>query len=301
MGNRQFITSMTTTMTETNSSPNYPIQLNVADNQPLVWGLRTYVMGIINVSPDSFSGDGFDCDVQGVIDQGLRFQTEGADILDLGAQSTRPGYQEITDDEELRRLMPALEGLIDTVDIPISVDTHKPVIAKAAIETGASIINDIWGLKYNPDIALISAEYETPIVMMHNQSTTDYSDLIPNMLESLNNSINLALQSGVAKRNIIIDPGIGFGKTPDQNLEIIKRLKEFLTLGYPILIGTSRKSTIGYILDAPPDQRIEGTASTIALSIAEGVDIIRVHDVKEMVKVSRMTDAIVRGWRPENW
>ena len=301
MGNRQFITSMTTTMTETNSSPNNPIQLNVADNQPLVWGLRTYVMGIINVSPDSFSGDGFDCDVQGVIDQGLRFQTEGADILDLGAQSTRPGYQEITDDEELRRLMPALEGLIDTVDIPISVDTHKPVIAKAAIETGASMINDIWGLKYNPDIALISAEYETPIVMMHNQSTTDYSDLIPNMLESLNSSINLALQSGVAKRNIIIDPGIGFGKTPDQNLEIIKRLKEFLTLGYPILIGTSRKSTIGYILDAPPDQRIEGTASTIALSIAEGVDIIRVHDVKEMVKVSRMTDAIVRGWRPENW
>ena len=301
MGNRQFITSMTTTMTETNSSPNYPIQLNVADNQPLVWGLRTYVMGIINVSPDSFSGDGFDSDIQGVIDQGLRFQTEGADILDLGAQSTRPGYQEITDDEELRRLMPALEGLIDTVDIPISVDTHKPVIAKAAIETGASIINDIWGLKYNPDIALISAEYGTPIVMMHNQSTTDYSDLIPNMLESLNNSINLALQSGVAKRNIIIDPGIGFGKTPDQNLEIIKRLKEFLTLGYPILIGTSRKSTIGYILDAPPDQRIEGTASTIALSIAEGVDIIRVHDVKEMVKVSRMTDAIVRGWRPENW
>ena len=301
MGNRQFITSMTTTMTETNSSPNNPIQLNVADNQPLVWGLRTYVMGIINVSPDSFSGDGFDCNIQGVIDQGLRFQTEGADILDLGAQSTRPGYQEITDDEELRRLMPALEGLIDTVDIPISVDTHKPVIAKAAIETGASMINDIWGLKYNPDIALISAEYETPIVMMHNQSTTDYSDLIPNMLESLNSSINLALQSGVAKRNIIIDPGIGFGKTPDQNLEIIKRLKEFLTLGYPILIGTSRKSTIGYILDAPPDQRIEGTASTIALSIAEGVDIIRVHDVKEMVKVSRMTDAIVRGWRPENW
>ena len=297
----EYITSMTTTMTETNSSPNYPIQLNVADNQPLVWGLRTYVMGIINVSPDSFSGDGFDCDVQGVIDQGLRFQTEGADILDLGAQSTRPGYQEITDDEELRRLMPALEGLIDTVAIPISVATHTPVIAKAAIETGASIINDIWGLKYNPDIALISAEYETPIVMMHNQSTTDYSDLIPNMLESLNNSINLALQSGVAKRNIIIDPGIGFGKTPDQNLEIIKRLKEFLTLGYPILIGTSRKSTIGYILDAPPDQRIEGTASTIALSIAEGVDIIRVHDVKEMVKVSRMTDAIVRGWRPENW
>ncbi len=292
---------MTRTMTETNPSSNHHIQLNIANNKPLVWGSRTYVMGIINVSPDSFSGDGFDDDVQSVIDQGLRFQTEGADILDVGAQSTRPGHEEITDDEELRRLIPALEGLIDAVNIPISVDTYKPVVARAAIETGASIINDIWGLKYNANIALISAEYETPIVMMHNQPTTQYNDLIPNMLESLNNSINVALNCGVAKRNIIIDPGIGFGKTPDQNLEIIKRLKEFSTLGYPLLIGTSRKSTIGYILESPPDQRIEGTASTIALSIAEGVDIIRVHDVKEMVKVSRMTDAIVRGWRPENW
>ena len=292
---------MTRTMTETNPSSNHHIQLNVANNKPLVWGSRTYVMGIINVSPDSFSGDGFDDDVQSVIDQGLRFQTEGADILDVGAQSTRPGHEEITDDEELRRLIPALEGLIDAVNIPISVDTYKPVVARAAIETGASIINDIWGLKYNANIALISAEYETPIIMMHNQPTTQYNDLIPNMLESLNNSINVALDFGVAKRNIIIDPGIGFGKTPDQNLEIIKRLKEFSTLGYPLLIGTSRKSTIGYILESPPDQRIEGTASTIALSISEGVDIIRVHDVKEMVKVSRMTDAIVRGWRPENW
>ena len=288
-------------MTETSPSSNHDIQLNVADNKPLVWGSRTYVMGIINVSPDSFSGDGFDDDVQSVINQGLRFQTEGADILDVGAQSTRPGYEEITDDEELRRLIPALEALIDAVSIPISVDTYKPVVARAAVETGASIINDIWGLKYNPNIALISAEYETPIIMMHNQHTTQYDDLIPNMLESLNNSINVALDSGVAKRNIILDPGIGFGKTPDQNLEIIKRLKEFSTLGYPLLIGTSRKSTIGYILESPPDQRIEGTASTIALSIAAGVDIIRVHDVKEMVKVSRMTDAIVRGWRPENW
>ena len=292
---------MTRTMTETSPSSNHDIQLNVADNKPLVWGSRTYVMGIINVSPDSFSGDGFDDDVQSVINQGLRFQTEGADILDVGAQSTRPGYEEITDDEELRRLIPALEALIDAVSIPISVDTYKSVVARAAVETGASIINDIWGLKYNPNIALISAEYETPIIMMHNQHTTQYDDLIPNMLESLNNSINVALDSGVAKRNIILDPGIGFGKTPDQNLEIIKRLKEFSTLGYPLLIGTSRKSTIGYILESPPDQRIEGTASTIALSIAAGVDIIRVHDVKEMVKVSRMTDAIVRGWRPENW
>jgi len=191
--------------------------------------------------------------------------------------------------------------LVNNVDIPISIDTYKPAVAKAAMESGASIINDIWGLKHDPNIARIAAEHEAPIILMHNQSTTDYNDLIADILESLNHSIELALQSGVSKTNIIIDPGIGFGKTPDQNLEIIKRLKEFSTLGVPILIGTSRKSTIGYILDTPPKERLEGTASTIALSIAAGVDIIRVHDVREMVRVSRMTDAIIRGWRPQDW
>ena len=249
----------------------------------------------------SFSGDGFDSDIAGVNKQGLAFQAEGADILDLGAQSTRPGHIEITAKSELDRLIPALEGLTNNVDIPISVDTYKSEVAKAALESGASIINDIWGLKHDPNIARIAAEHEAPIILMHNQSTTNYNDLIANILESLNHSIELALESGVSKANIIIDPGIGFGKTPDQNLEIIKRLKEFSTLGVPTLIGTSRKSTIGYILDTPPHERLEGTASTIALSISAGVDIIRVHDVREMVRVSRMTDAIIRGWRPQNW
>ena len=288
-------------MLDSHARPHGPIKLNVADKQPLVWGYRTYVMGIINVSPDSFSGDGFDSDIDGVIKQGLTFQSEGADILDIGAQSTRPGHLEITPRTELDRLIPALDALANKVDIPISVDTYKPEVATAALESGASIINDIWGLKHDPNIAQIAAEHEVPIILMHNQSTTDYNDLIANILESLNHSIELALQSGVSKTNIIIDPGIGFGKTPDQNLEIIKRLKEFSTLGVPILIGTSRKSTIGYILDTPPNERLEGTASTIALSIAAGVDIIRVHDVREMVRVSRMTDAIIRGWRPQDW
>ena len=201
-------------------------------------------MGIINVSPDSFSGDGFDSDIAGVIKQGLTFQAEGADILDLGAQSTRPGHLEITEKAELDRLIPALDALVNNVHIPISVDTYKPAVAKAAMESGAIIINDISGLKHDPNIARIAAEHEAPIILMHNQSTTDYNDLIANILESLNHSIELALQSGVSKTNIIVDPGIGFGKTPDQNLEIIKRLKEFSTLGVPTLIGTSRKSTI---------------------------------------------------------
>ena len=288
-------------MLDSHARPHGPIKLNVADKQPLVWGYRTYVMGIINVSPDSFSGDGFDSDIDGVIKQGLTFQSEGADILDIGAQSTRPGHLEITPRAELDRLIPALDALANKVEIPISVDTYKPEVAKAALESGASIINDIWGLKHDPNIAQIAAEHEVPIILMHNQSTTDYNDLIANILESLNHSIELALQSGVSKTNIIIDPGIGFGKTPDQNLEIIKRLNEFLALGVPILIGTSRKSTIGYILDTPPNERLEGTASTIALSIAAGIDIIRVHDVREMVRVSRMTDAIIRGWRPQDW
>ena len=288
-------------MLDSHARPHRPIKLNVSDEQPLVWGYRTYVMGIINVSPESFSGDGFDSDIAGVIKRGLTFQAEGADILDLGAQSTRPGHLEITEKAELDRLIPALDALVNNVDIPISVDTYKPEVAKAALESGASIINDIWGLKHDPNMAQIAAEHEAPIILMHNQSTTDYNDLIANILESLNYSIELALQYGVSKTNIIVDPGIGFGKTPDQNLEIIKRLNEFLTLGVPILIGTSRKSTIGYILDTPPNERLEGTASTIALSIAAGVDIIRVHDVREMVRVSRMTDAIIRGWRPQNW
>jgi dihydropteroate synthase len=281
----------------TNSLPN----LTVANGEPLVWGKRTYVMGIINVTPDSFSGDGLGADIPAIADQALRFEEEGADFLDVGAESTRPGSQPVTAEEELRRLVPALEAIAARVSLPISVDTYKAQVARRAVAAGAVIINDIWGLKADPELAQVAAEAGTPLIIMHNQETRQYRDLLPDIFASLQHSVALALDTGVPEQNIILDPGIGFGKTPDHNLELLKRLEEFKALGYPLLVGTSRKSTIGLVLGLPVDQRVEGTAATVALSIAGGADIIRVHDVKEMMRVCRMSDAIVRGWRPEGW
>jgi dihydropteroate synthase len=275
--------------------------LTVASGEPLVWGKRTYVMGIINVTPDSFSGDGLGANIPAIVDQALRFEEEGADFLDVGAESTRPGFQPVTAEEELRRLIPALEAIAARVDLPISVDTYKAQAARRAVEAGAVIINDIWGLKADPELAQVAAEAGTPLIIMHNQETRQYRDLLPDISASLKHSVGLALKAGVPRENIILDPGIGFGKTPDHNLEILKRLDEFKALGYPLLVGTSRKSTIGLVLGLPVDQRVEGTAATVALSIAGGADIVRVHDVKEMARVCRMSDAIIRGWRPENW
>ena len=275
--------------------------LTVAHGEPLVWGQRTYVMGIINVTPDSFSGDGLGADIPTIVDQALRFEKEGADFLDVGAESTRPGFQPVSADEELRRLIPALEAIAAQVDLPISVDTYKAQVARRAVAAGAVIINDIWGLKADPELAQVAAEAGTPLIIMHNQETRQYRDLLPDIFASLQHSVALALDTGVPEQNIILDPGIGFGKTPDHNLELLKRLEEFKALGYPLLVGTSRKSTIGLVLGLPVDQRVEGTAATVALSIAGGADIIRVHDVKEMMRVCRMSDAIVRGWRPEGW
>jgi dihydropteroate synthase len=280
-----------------NSLPN----LTVASGEPLVWGKRTYVMGIINVTPDSFSGDGLGANIPAIVDQALRFEEEGADFLDVGAESTRPGFQPVTAEEELRRLIPALEAIAARVDLPISVDTYKAQAARRAVEAGAVIINDIWGLKADPELAQVAAEAGTPLIIMHNQETRQYRDLLPDISASLKHSVGLALKAGVPRENIILDPGIGFGKTADHNLEILKRLDEFKALGYPLLVGTSRKSTIGLVLGLPVDQRVEGTAATVALSIAGGADIVRAHDVKEMARVCRMSDAIIRGWRPENW
>jgi dihydropteroate synthase len=280
-----------------NSLPN----LTIASGEPLVWGKRTYVMGIINVTPDSFSGDGLGANIPAIVDQALRFEEEGADFLDMGAESTRPGFQPVTAEEELRRLIPALEAIAARVDLPISVDTYKAQAARRAVEAGAVIINDIWGLKADPELAQVAAEAGTPLIIMHNQETRQYRDLLPDISASLKHSVGLALKAGVPRENIILDPGIGFGKTPDHNLEILKRLDEFKALGYPLLVGTSRKSTIGLVLGLPVDQRVEGTAATVALSIAGGADIVRAHDVKEMARVCRMSDAIIRGWRPENW
>ena len=275
--------------------------LTVANGDALTWGARTYVMGIINLTPDSFSGDGLGADVESAVELALRFQEEGADILDIGAESTRPGHEKISIDEELNRLMPSLEAVAKRVDLPISVDTYKAAVAKRAVDAGAVIINDIWGLKAESNLAQVAADTGAGLVLMHNQTGTKYVDLIPDIVSSLRDSVGTALEAGVLRENIIIDPGIGFGKNPDQNLEVLNRLNQLTEVGCPILTGTSRKSTLGLLLDLPPDQRVEGTAATVSLSIVRGADIVRVHDVKEMVRICRVTDAVVRSWRPKGW
>ncbi|MDA1127204.1 MAG: dihydropteroate synthase [Chloroflexi bacterium] len=278
--------------------------LTVANGESLTWGVRTYVMGIINLTPDSFSGDGLGSGndlVAAAVEQALRFQDEGADILDIGSESTRPGHQRVSLDDELQRLMPALEAVTNNVELPISVDTYKAEVARRAVEAGAVIINDIWGLKAEPQLAQVAAESGAGLILMHNQQGTEYRDLLPDVISSLQASVALALEAGVPKENIIIDPGIGFGKTPDHNLAILADLEKLKSIGLPILVGASRKSTLGLLLNLPPDQRVEGTSATVALAIAGGADIVRVHDVKEMVRVCRVTDAVVRGWRPDGW
>ena len=275
--------------------------LPVSGGEPLAWGRRTYVMGIINVTPDSFSGDGLGSDVPAIVDQALRFQEEGADFLDVGAESTRPGHRPIEACEELRRLIPALEAIASTVALPISVDTYKAPVARQALNAGATIINDIWGLKADPPLAALAADAGAGIILMHNQHNREYQSVLEDVTASLESSADAAQAAGVPAANIILDPGIGFGKTPDHNLEVLRGLAGIRALGFPVLVGTSRKSTIGLVLDLPVEDRLEGTAATVALSIANGADIVRVHDVREMTRVCRMTDAIVRGWRPAGW
>ena len=275
--------------------------LTVANGEKLDWGRRTYVMGIINISPDSFSGDGLGADIPAIVDLALRFQAEGADILDVGAESTRPGHQPVSASEELKRLLPALEAVATAVRLPISVDTYKAPVAREAVQAGARIINDVWGLKADPAIAEVASSSGAGLVLMHNQHGTRYSDLWPEIVASLLESVTLARNAGVAEESLIIDPGIGFGKTADQNIEVLHHLERFRSLGYPLLVGPSRKSTLGRLLDLPPDQRLEGTAAAVAIAIGGGADIVRVHDVRAMVRVCRVSDAIVRGWRPAGW
>lgn len=282
-------------------------------NRTFTWGSQTYIMGIINVTPDSFSGDGLvrgEAWVSAAVAQGRRFVEEGAHILDVGGESTRPDSRPVEADQELRRVVPVIEQLAQDVDVPISIDTSKAVVAEAALEAGASIINDIWGMRLDPAIAAVAARSGAPVILMHNRSRRDhatidpalggryvgveYDDLVEDIKRELTFSIHMALAAGVPAEHIILDPGIGFGKTVAQNLELLDRLDAFRSLGYPILAGPSRKSFIGYTLDLPPDQRVEGTAAAVAVAIVRGADIIRVHDVQIMARVARMTDAIVR-------
>ena len=270
-----------------------------------VWDERTYVMGVINVTPDSFSNDGVGNDVDGAVRMAVRFQEDGADIIDVGGESTRPpgiygDSKPVMADEELSRVLPMIEAITKESDLPVSIDTYKASVAQAAIEAGTSMINDVWALQRDPDMLRVAADADVSVVLMHNQVGTEYDDVVPDVIAGLQQRVDAAVKGGVRPENIIVDPGMGFGKTAEQNLEILRRLDEFDTLGLPLLVGMSRKSTIGYVLGLSVEDRVEGTAATVALSIAGGADIVRVHDVKEMARVARMSDAVVRGWSQDD-
>jgi len=264
-------------------------------------------MGVVNVSPDSFSGDGI-TDAGEAVAKAKQLAAEGADIIDVGGESTRPGSTPVSTDEELRRVVPVVEELVKEVSVPLSVDTYKLEVARQALNAGANLMNDIWGLQKEAGLAELAAQKGVPIVLMSNQRDSQCQDIMPAVISDLKRAVKQALNAGVPWENIIIDPGIGFGKTQQQNLEILQRLEELRILGRPILLGSSRKSFIGWVLDLAPeqrsnkvafvppgDQRLEGTAATVAIGIAKGINIVRVHNVKEMARVCKMSDAIVRG------
>lgn len=257
------------------------------------WGERTYIMGIINVSPDSFSGDGI-CSVAAAVEQAKRFVAEGADILDIGGESTRPDSKPVSEEQEIERVIPVIEAISAEVDVPLSIDTYKVGVASLALEAGADMVNDIWGLKKGTETACLAARKGIPMILMSNQREEPASSIVPAVLSDLESAIKKAISAGIPESDIIVDPGIGFGKTVVQNLEIIYRLGEIRRLGKPVLLGTSRKSVIGWTLGVSEDDRLEGTAATVAIGIAAGADIVRVHDVKSMKRVARMSDAIVR-------
>ncbi len=291
-------------------------------SRTLTWGERTFVMGILNVTPDSFSGDGLipplpmsETGGEGWGEEGLaqarRFLAAGADILDVGGESTRPGSQPVDAEEEMRRVLPVIRAII--AEVPqalVSIDTYKASVAEAALRSGARLVNDVWGLRADPELASVAARANAPVILMHNRSNpasvevreqlgnayigSEYQDLIEDVKRELMDSVAIARRAGIPDEHIILDPGIGFGKTVEQNLELIRRLDEIRALGFPVLLGPSRKSFIGYTLNLPPDQRLEGTAAAVAVGITRGADIIRVHDVEAMVRVAKMTDAIVR-------
>lgn len=263
---------------------------------------RTHIMGVLNTTPDSFSDAGRFADSDKALSHALRMAEEGADIIDVGGESSRPGAEPVSAEEEIRRVMPVIEKLVAMIGTPISIDTYKAEVAGRALEAGASMVNDISALRMDETMLSLVAERKVPVVLMHMKATPrdmqdnpQYESLIGEISLFLRERIKLCLDAGISPDKIVIDPGIGFGKTVDHNLEILKHLSEFKSLGYPMLVGSSRKSFIGKILGLPPDERLEGTAATVAYSIVQGADIVRVHDVREMVRVARMTDAFMRA------
>jgi dihydropteroate synthase len=295
-----------------------PSSLKVG-NRILEWGSRTYVMGILNVTPDSFSGDGLlsplpegeRAGVKASLTQAKSFLEAGADILDVGGESTRPGSAPVNATQEMERVIPVIQALKQNFpEVLISIDTYKASVAEEAIQAGAHFLNDVWGLRADPELAKVAARMNAPVILMHNRSNpasvevreklgnayigSEYENLIEDVKRELMDSVALAHAAGIPDEHIILDPGIGFGKTVSHNLELINRLDEIRALGYPVLLGPSRKSFIGFTLDLPPDQRVEGTAATIAVGIVRGADIVRVHDVLQIARVAKMTDALIR-------
>jgi dihydropteroate synthase len=287
-------------------------------DQMLQWGVRTLIMGIINVTPDSFSGDGLAQPggdwVEAGVAQGVAQAAAGADLLDVGGESTRPGSRSVSLEDELQRVIPVVAALAKSVSVPISIDTYKAEVARQALAAGAHIVNDVWGLRMDPEMGSVVASTGAAVVLMHNRSRPkdaaqsaqlggryvgiDYNDLLGDIRRELQESVGLAHAAGVPDERIILDPGIGFGKTVEQNLELMYRLDELTGLGYPILVGPSRKSFVGYTLNLPASDRLEGTAAAVTLAIDRGADIIRVHDVQAMLRAARLADAIVRNRPP---
>lgn len=256
---------------------------------------KTYVMGILNVTPDSFSDGGSYTSIDKAMEQTEKMIQQGADIIDVGGESTRPGHVQIGDEEEIKRVVPVIREIKKKFDIPVSIDTYKSAVAKAALEAGADLLNDIWGFRYDEKMAELAAEYGVPVCLMHNRDNLDYDDFMEDVKKDLQISLDIAEKYGVKKENIMLDPGVGFGKTYEQNLMVMNHLEEIVDMGYPVLLGTSRKSVIGLTLDLPVDEREEGTLATSVLGAIKGCQFVRVHDVEKNVRALKMTDAILHS------
>ena len=260
------------------------------------YGKKTYIMGILNVTPDSFSDGGSYTNIESAVKHAKEMIEEGADIIDVGGESTRPGHKFVSDEEEINRVTPIIKILKNEIHVPISIDTYKSQVAEEVLKLGVDMVNDVWGLTYDEDMANVIGKYDASVCIMHNQEGTDYEkDIIESIKDFLQNSIERALKAGVKKDKIVLDPGIGFGKTFEQNLEVLRRLNELKTLGYPILLGTSRKSVLGNIVGCEPKDRVEATVATTVCGIRDGVDIVRVHDVKENLQAAKIADKLYRG------
>lgn len=263
-------------------------------NKEFKIGERTFVMGILNITPDSFSDGGKFNELEIAVNRAKKMVEDGADIIDIGGESTRPGAEFVSEEEEINRVVPIIKAIKEAMDIPISIDTYKSKTAEEAIKAGADIINDIWGFKKDSNMARVAEKYEVPCILMHNRVDEEYKDLMKDVVLDLEESIKIALEAGVKKENIILDPGIGFAKTYEENLVVMNNLEVIVNMGYPVLLGTSRKSMIGHTLNLPASERVEGTVATTVMGIMKGCQLIRVHDVLENKRACMMTDKILK-------